>query len=322
LVIGLGKGQTGARSSLASYAANSSRIRTLLDELINDAISKLGSSSRKNPSISSIEMLAHANYSNVKDKLMALLSSEESPNVQLAALRVLSGFGENGTGKILVQAFPGMSPAMRAEVVEILLSRSAWSEDLLGAVETGKIGRGEIPPLRQNQLVQHADKVLRTRASRLLGGESNPRSAVIESYQASLSMPGDPGRGLQVFEKNCTACHRHGHVGTRVGPDMGTIQNRTPESLLIQILDPNREVLGSYLQYLVVLNDGSIASGRIISESPASITLQRAVGVEETFLRQNIRSIQGSGMSLMPEGLEVSINHQAMSDLISFLLAQ
>ena len=104
--------------------------------------------------------------------------------------------------------------------------------------------------------------------------------------------------------------------------NLAAIQNRTAESLLVQILDPNREVAANYTQYFVELTDGSLLSGQIASESPASISLLRAGGFKDTVLRRNIKSIKGSGRSMMPEGLEQSIDKQQMADLLAFLMAE
>ena len=105
-----------------------------------------------------------------------------------------------------------------------------------------------------------------------------------------------------------------------MGPNLATIQNRTPGSLLLEILAPNREVQANFTQYLILLDDGRVLSGMITAESPTSLTLTRAEGVQETVLRQNIEEIRGSGKSLMPEGLEQTVTKQEMCDLITFLL--
>ena len=89
---------------------------------------------------------------------------------------------------------------------------------------------------------------------------------------------------------------------------------------MTQILDPNREVLANYLLYVVVLDSGRVVSGLIANESATSITLRRAENAQETILRRNIEEINGTGKSLMPEGLEQKITEQQMSDLIAFLL--
>ena len=90
----------------------------------------------------------------------------------------------------------------------------------------------------------------------------------------------------------------------------------------MQILDPNRDVLANYTQYSILTDTDRVVTGLIASESPTSLTLRRAEAIDETILRQNIEQITGSGKSVMPEGLEQSIDLQQMSDLLAYLLAQ
>ena len=51
-----------------------------------------------------------------------------------------------------------------------------------------------------------------------------------------------------------------------------------------------------------------------------SLTLKRAEGVTETVRRRDIAQLSGSGLSLMPEGMENTITIEQMADLIAFLL--
>ena len=60
--------------------------------------------------------------------------------------------------------------------------------------------------------------------------------------------------------------------------------------------------------------------GIVTAESAASLTLKRAEGLTETMLRRDIVQLTGSGLSLMPEGLETAITVEQMADLIAFLL--
>jgi hypothetical protein len=56
-------------------------------------------------------------------------------------------------------------------------------------------------------------------------------------------------------------------------------------------------------------------------DAAASVTIQRADAVTETILRRDIAQISGSGLSLMPDGLEAAITVDQMADLIAFLSA-
>jgi putative heme-binding domain-containing protein len=123
-----------------------------------------------------------------------------------------------------------------------------------------------------------------------------------------------------VFETACAACHRLGELGQDVGPNLATIRHWNPEQVLINILDPNREVAPNFLGYTVETKDGRTLDGLIVEESVSSITLKRSDGVTETVLRRDVAQLAGSGLSLMPEGLENAVTIGQMADLIAFLL--
>ena len=115
------------------------------------------------------------------------------------------------------------------------------------------------------------------------------------------------------------ACHQVGKQGQAVGPNLATTKNRTPEELLLHILDPNREVQPAFIQYSVIDNSGGIYSGLIAAETASSITLRRDKSVEKTILKSEIDEISSSEKSLMPEGFEKTIPPQEMADLLAFL---
>jgi putative heme-binding domain-containing protein len=147
-----------------------------------------------------------------------------------------------------------------------------------------------------------------------------PRAEVIARYRPALALPADRGRGEKVFERECFGCHRLGERGQAVGPNLASVARRTPEEILTHVLDPNREVAPDFLEYVVALKDGRVASGLIVTETATGVTLRRAQGAEETVLRRDIDSIASTGKSLMPEGLEAQVKPQEMADLLAFLL--
>jgi len=104
-----------------------------------------------------------------------------------------------------------------------------------------------------------------------------------------------------------------------VGPSLETIQHRSPQEILIHVLDPNREVSPNFLDYTVRLADGRVLTGMIANETDAGLTLRRAQNQEDAILRSEIEEIAASGKSLMPEGVEQKISPQEMADLIGFL---
>ena len=123
--------------------------------------------------------------------------------------------------------------------------------------------------------------------------------------------------GRQVFLKICATCHQAEGQGFDVGPNLATVANRSPEDLLIHVLDPNREVAPTFVNYNVALVDGRVASGIIAFESASAITLKRAQGAIDSVARDQISTIAATGVSLMPEGLEKELSHKDLANLIA-----
>jgi putative heme-binding domain-containing protein len=104
-----------------------------------------------------------------------------------------------------------------------------------------------------------------------------------------------------------------------VGPDLSGIGERSQETLLVDILDPSREVSPDYLNYSLETTNGESESGLIVAETPVGGTLRRAHAPDLTILRSQIMELRAGGKSVMPDGFEQVLDHQAMADLLGFL---
>ena len=108
-------------------------------------------------------------------------------------------------------------------------------------------------------------------------------------------------------------------VGTPVGPDLIGIRNQPKEAILLHILVPEHEITPGFTAYMVSTKEGRVLTGLISSETSTSITLKQALGKEETILRQDIEELASSPLSLMPQGIEKTVNNQEFADLLSHL---
>jgi len=137
-----------------------------------------------------------------------------------------------------------------------------------------------------------------------------------------LDLPADADRGRAVFQKVCASCHRLGEIGHDVGPDLrAALGNKTAEALLIDILDPNREIDSRYVVYQATTRSGRLFTGILAVDTAASITLRRAEQAEDTILRSQLESLTATTVSLMPDEIEKLLSKQEMADVILFLLA-
>jgi putative membrane-bound dehydrogenase-like protein len=323
LVVGLGEGLARAGSRLSDLGPHSSPAASVwLDHRFADAAHQApdgatGSEIR----VCAIALLGLGNPDRAMEVLPALLSSNERPALQTAAVRALGGINRPEVAALLLKPWKGYTPGLRTAVAGLLLGRRAWVGPLLDAVEAGAVPPGEIPANRRALLLQDADATLRRRAQALLGKEApGPRRAALARYRVVLDHPGDPQRGRSLFDRECLACHKLGERGHAVGPNLAGLRRKTPDEILENILDPNREVSPEFVEYSIALDDGRVVTGLVVSDTPGSLILRGRDASEQTILRRNIAEIAGTGKSLMPEGLEQSLTPAEMRDLIAFLL--
>ena len=211
------------------------------------------------------------------------------------------------------------TPQVRAVILDTLLSRPEWSGALLSALEANRVAPAEIDPARRQRLLNGRDPALRSRprpCSLIRARRDGPSS---RTYRSALKSRGNPAAGAAVFKKLCISCHRMGNEGVEVGPDLATLNDKSPESLLVAILDPNRALESKYAAFTVATVNGRVLSGLIASESATSVTLRRQEGKDDVLLRSEIEEMTASGQSLMPEGIEKDLTPRDLADLIAYI---
>jgi putative membrane-bound dehydrogenase-like protein len=252
--------------------------------------------------------------------LAKLLVPQVEEELRAAAVAALGRLRESQVPEVLLRGWKAHGPALRSQILDVLLRRDDWLNTTLDAIERGQILPFEIDAVRRQRLLQHRNAAVRQHAAKLLAGSVNPdRQKVIDSYRSVLTTNGDPRRGLQVFTKTCASCHQLHGIGHAVGPDLASLGDKSPESLLIAILDPNRAVEARYLSYMAQTKNGLTFTGVLASETGNSITLLGPEGKQQVILRTDLEELVSSNKSVMPEGLEKDLKPQDLADLISYV---
>lgn len=268
-----------------------------------------------------VQLLGQLPDAEAQHPLGLILRHKTEPELKQAAARTLcTELPDRDAATELLEAWPHASPGLRRELASLLAASETRSACLLAAVERGDVLPGDLDLTIVNRLVETGPVDLRARARTALASRlPADRTEVLRRYEASLSTQGDIDRGRTLFEKSCASCHRIGNLGIAVGPDISDTRTKTHEALLRDILDPNAAVDANYVVHTAALRDGRVLSGVIAAESAGSILLKNAEGASESLLRSQIEELRGTGLSLMPEGLENDISPEAMADLIAFL---
>jgi putative membrane-bound dehydrogenase-like protein len=327
LVLALARGLHSSSGSLPREATQSSGYNRLVTALVEStmatALNGRASDSARVEAIASISTLEPAT---LRAALVNLLEPHQPLAVQTAAVRSVAGDRAPEVAEILIARLGSLEPSVRQAAVSTLLSRASWTRVLLQAINNKDPATGISAALLElsdrTLLLSHRDPEIARLAQAVLGQtDVHSRRGVLDDYVAVLHIKGDPARGARVFERECKSCHKVSGQGFALGPDLTGSPSNDALALLANILDPNLNVLPSYVQYMVLDRDGRAYSGIVASQSATSLTLQRIGGLQDTVLRSQIMEVSSTGRSLMPEGFEKTISKREMADLLSFLQA-
>jgi putative membrane-bound dehydrogenase-like protein len=318
LAEGMGRRSTQLSKSLEAvdHPVFSKKLGELVREIVAVAADPRSAGAER---LDAIRFLAHVPWDQAQPALEKLLE-DPAQDVRIAAVAALSAHKRPEVAPLLMKSWKTQMPAMRREVLEAMSRQPERLEFLLGEVEQGRLAGGELGPNLVRTLTNHGNAAIKARAQKALQGNlPEERQKVLDRYKAALAVKGDPKRGREVFQKNCIPCHRVAGLGTNVGPDISDTLSKTPEALLVDILDPSRVIDNNYANYLVKTKSGAVLSGFIAVQTASSLTLRRGEGQEDVVLRQDIEEMRASGVSLMPEGLEKNVSVEQFADLIAFL---
>ena len=254
------------------------------------------------------------------DLLQKIITPAEPTAVQLAALRTLSDIPGLAVSEFVIKNWSSLTADVRTAAINTFLTDDQRVSRLLDAIEQKIIDPGSLGWPRTVGLMARNNAALKQRARSLLTKKDDSRQDIIRAYEPALTLAANVARGQTVFRKNCSTCHQvEGKSGIAYGPDLGTIRNRRPESILGDILNPNFSIADGYDLWTFEMKSGETLQGLIATETPTALTIRYPGGQETVVARQDIKSLKSLGMSVMPTGLENTISKQEMADLLVFL---
>ncbi|HZW31363.1 MAG TPA: c-type cytochrome, partial [Isosphaeraceae bacterium] len=264
-----------------------------------------------------------ASSDEIARQLLALISLRTPPELATGLIDAVSAGSAPGAGAALLERLPSLTPASRAQVIRVLLRRADWTTALVTALEQNQLRVSELALDQQQSLAGHPNPAIARRARRLFqrggGLPDSDRQKVVERLLPQVRDGGDPVQGKLVFDQQCAKCHRHGHEGGQVGPDLSGVAAVPRDELLVHILDPSRSVEGNFIAYTVATTDGRVITGLLAAETRTTVELLDADGKRQVVLREDIDEMVASKKSLMPEGFEKQLTQAQLKDLLAFL---
>jgi putative heme-binding domain-containing protein len=270
-----------------------------------------------------LSLLREFGQSDVIPVVLPMIQDKSPIAVFQEALGLLSRFDDSRIVQHLLQAYPLLAEDRRALARSVLFARPASALEFLQCVDRGELSP-EIPLEQLRTLANHKshqiDEIVRKHWGNLGPGTTEEKLATIRRFSNDLrAAPGQPANGKTLFLKHCGVCHQLRGEGDKIGPDLTTANRTDLAALLANIVDPNSVIRREYVSYVITTSSGQVATGIIVEQDGASMTIHTPDKIRIKLPRDQIEEIVESTTSHMPERILESLTPQELRDLFSYL---
>jgi putative membrane-bound dehydrogenase-like protein len=251
--------------------------------------------------------------------LQNILKQKPPPAVKSAAIDAAGRIGTDSGFAAIIAEWKSLTPMQRRSAMDAMLPSPGGLRAMAAAVVSKNVPAEDVDASRREKLLLIGDLALREKLKAVVSPPQKNRESVLAAYKSVESHRGDAAKGKAVFAKQCAGCHRLDDAGYAVGPDLAMVALKPASYLLMEILDPSKNLDSRYVGYTVLLTDGRTLTGLMQGESDSSMTLHSQDGKKHELLRSDVERIAAQGKSLMPEGLEAHIPPADMADLLAYV---
>ncbi|MCO8125091.1 c-type cytochrome [Stieleria sp. TO1_6] len=261
---------------------------------------------------------------NQQDDLLAqqLPGLLEIPELQNEAIRAYSVIASDDAARRLLQLFPRLSDQGQRVVVETLATRKAYAVALVAGIQSGVVGRDQIPSYIARSLRDLLGETF-TKVYGDIPELQQNTSEMIAKYKRILSpemlAKADPGRGRTVFTKTCGACHLMYGAGGQIGPDLTGSNRANLDYLLLNSVDPSADVPEGYRTLLIQTVDGRVLTGVLAAEDSQRVILKTVDQPRLVIAQSDIEARKVSDKSMMPEGQLDQLSREDLANLVKYM---
>jgi putative heme-binding domain-containing protein len=142
----------------------------------------------------------------------------------------------------------------------------------------------------------------------------------IGTVQATDKPSGNVEHGAQLFNAQCSSCHRVAGKGGRLGPDLSRVGiARSRVALVREIRTPNEFIAPGYETVTVVTKDGQKIRGTKKNEDVFSVQIMDTRERIQGYLRSDLQDVVYDTNSLMPAYGPERLNENDLNDLVGYL---
>ena len=245
---------------------------------------------------------------------------EKTPLAMVHALSV----SENGgaVGLLMPIVKNADKPAeLRRQATQAVGASRYGAQTLIELVSKQEVDTQLIPAVAAS-LHASSIKQIRDEAQKLFPLPPSKDAKPLPPISDLIARKGDAARGKSIFETTgtCAKCHIVNKQGKDVGPDLSEIGSKLSRTAFFEsILFPSAGIAHNYEQYSVVMDDGNVVAGLLISKTDEAVTIRNKDGINRTIPTGDIDEIVKQKISIMPADLQKLLSEQDLVDVVEYL---
>ncbi len=306
-----------ARSGGGSLAL---RLRQAQPDAIAEAVTLIRDASASMESRRQlIEICGQIRHAEFLPVLLKLVQQDKDADVLATTLTALQNFDAVDVGTTVISRFMSLTEGPQLAAEALLVSRAAWSKQLLTAVDAGTIPKVRVTDSAIRKMLMHGDDAIKASVEKHWGQIAGLSPAQVQAEIARLnavlsSGSGNPKSGKLLFTNNCGRCHLLFEEGGRIGPDLTPFARDNLDRMLISVVHPSLEIREGFENYVVVTTDGRVLNG-FLADKDTQVVILRGVEGQNVILKQtDIDEMKVVPQSVMPEGALKPLNDQQLRD--------
>lgn len=245
---------------------------------------------------------------------------------RLELVNGLQRFDQPAIAQALLELCVSSGPELRVAAQTALSSRVLWAQELLRAVEGGRLKKEQIPIANVLAIQGFRDAVcdvlIQKHWGRLTRSSEEKEQQMVRVRESLAAGKGDAEQGRAIFQRSCATCHTLNGEGAKIGPDLTGYERDNLDFILPAIVDPSLAIREEYTAFNLETKDGQSITGFITEQTLSAVTLTDVSGKRLVLPRRDIENLQASALSLMPEGLLDALQPQEVRDLFAYLRKQ
>ena len=257
-----------------------------------------------------------------RETLAAAIASKDE-TLAGKAISVVGQVGDPSLNELLLPVLDDAEKnvAQRSAALAAIGRNGPGQQLLLERVKAGKVPK-ELQFAAANVLLSSADPKIKEEAGKHLTLPATADSKPLPPVAELVKRQGDAARGKQIFTGvgTCAKCHKVAGEGKEVGPDLSEIGSKlSKDALYVSILDPSAGINFNYETHTLLLADGTVLNGIVVSQTDDEITLKDAEAIVRKIPRDEIEDMKKQPISLMPADLQKSLTAENLVDVVEYL---